>query len=111
MSDRAPITTHILDLATGKPAGDITLRLFGPDGQITSGTTDSDGRVNQWQDSFNIAPGKYRIEFDVEPYFEARGTTPFYEDVHIAFRIREASEHYHVPLLLSAFGYSTYRGS
>lgn len=111
MSDRAAITTHILDLATGKPAANISLRLFGPEGQITAAVTDDDGRVNHWQDAFTITPGKYRIEFDVEPYFEARGTTPFYEDVHIAFRIREVSEHYHVPLLLSAFGYSTYRGS
>ena len=111
MAERAPITTHILDLATGKPAASIQLRLFGPDGQITQATTDEDGRVNLWQDHFSISPGKYRIEFDVEPYFEARGTTPFYEDVHIAFRIREVNEHYHVPLLLSAFGYSTYRGS
>ncbi len=111
MSERAPITTHILDLATGRPAAGITLRLFGPEGQITTGTTDDDGRVTSWAHEFSIAAGKYRIEFDVEPYFEARGTTPFYEDVHIAFRIREASEHYHVPLLLSAFGYSTYRGS
>ena len=111
MSDRAPITTHILDLATGRPAAGITLRLFGPEGQITTGTTDEDGRVTQWNDEYSIKAGKYRIEFDVEPYFEARGTTPFYEDVHIAFRIREASEHYHVPLLLSPYSYSTYRGS
>ena len=111
MSDRAPITTHILDLATGRPAANVALRLFGPDGQISTGTTNEDGRVNQWDDSFEISPGKYRIEFDVEPYFEAQGAASFYEDVHIAFRIRAADEHYHVPLLLSAFGYSTYRGS
>lgn len=111
MSDRAPITTHILDLATGRPAAGIELRLFGPAGQITSGTTDDDGRVTQWNDPFEISEGKYRIEFDVEPYFEARDNASFYEDVHIAFRINDTTEHYHVPLLLSAFGYSTYRGS
>lgn len=111
MSDRAPITTHILDLATGRPAAGVSLRLFGPAGQITTGKTDDDGRVNQWDEAFSISPGKYRIEFDVEPYFEAKNSTSFYEDVHIAFRINEPSEHYHVPLLLSAFGYSTYRGS
>ena len=111
MSTRAPITTHILDLNSGRPAAGVALRLFGPDGEITTGVTDADGRVNAWLDSFTIEAGKYRIEFDVEPYFTAQGATSFYEDVHIAFRVREISEHYHVPLLLNAFGYSTYRGS
>jgi 5-hydroxyisourate hydrolase len=58
-----------------------------------------------------VNPGRYRLEFDVEPWFQARGENSFYEDVQISFRIADATEHYHVPLLLSPFGYSTYRGS
>lgn len=111
MSNRAPVTTHILDLTRGRPAAGIAVRLFAEDEHLTSGTTDGDGRVESWDGDYTITPGKYRLEFDVQPWFEARGESSFYEDVHISFRIDDANEHYHVPLLLSAYGYSTYRGS
>ncbi|MFT7246627.1 MAG: 5-hydroxyisourate hydrolase [Candidatus Azotimanducaceae bacterium] len=111
MKDQAPITTHILDTSTGRPAAGVRLTLFGPDGQITRGVTDVDGRVKQWQDAFELQSAKYRIEFEVEPYFVEKQLASFYEDVHISFRVQDTSEHYHVPLLLSPFGYSTYRGS
>ncbi|MFT4799053.1 MAG: 5-hydroxyisourate hydrolase [Sulfitobacter sp.] len=111
MIDRAPITTHILDTSTGRPASGVRLALFGPEGKITTGVTDGDGRVTTWHDAFELQSAKYRIEFEVEPYFAEKKAASFYEDVHISFRVLDTSEHYHVPLLLSPFGYSTYRGS
>ena len=111
MIDRAPITTHILDTSTGRPAAGVRLTLFGPAGVITTGVTDDDGRVTKWHDRFELQSVKYRIEFEIEPYFTERQSATFYEDVHISFRVQDTSEHYHVPLLLSPFGYSTYRGS
>lgn len=111
MADRPSITTHILDLTRGRPATGIAVRLFGSDGLVASGVTNEDGRVESWSDSYSVVSGKYRLEFDVEPWFTARGEQSFYEDVHISFRVGDTGEHYHVPLLLSPFGYSTYRGS
>jgi 5-hydroxyisourate hydrolase len=111
MSDRPPITTHILDLVKGKPAAGVAVSLYSGDQLISSGQTDTDGRVEVWEKAFEISAGKYRLEFDVEPWFTSKGESTFYEDVHISFRVIDISEHYHVPLLLSPFGYSTYRGS
>ena len=111
MADKAPITTHILDLVRGKPAAGVSVRLFAGTGLVAEGETDADGRVSDWQPGFSVTPGKYRLEFDVEPWFLERGEDSFYEDVHISFRVVNEAEHYHVPLLLSPFGYSTYRGS
>ena len=111
MSDGAPITTHILDLVRGEPATGVAVRLYSGETLISEGVTDDDGRLGTWQPEFEVSPGKYRLEFDVEPWFSARGENSFYEDVHISFRVASATEHYHVPLLLSPFGYSTYRGS
>ena len=111
MSEQAPITTHILDLVRGSPAAGVGVRLFAGDRLVSTGMTDDDGRVTAWQQDYEIAQGRYRLEFDVEPWFSARGENSFYEDVHISFRVTDPSEHYHVPLLLSPFGYSTYRGS
>ncbi len=111
MAEKPPITTHILDLVRGRPAAGVSVSLFQGSEEIARGLTNDDGRVAEWQPDFGISPGKYRLEFDVEPWFSARGEESFYEDVHISFRVVDASEHYHVPLLLSPFGYSTYRGS
>ncbi len=111
MADKASITTHVLDQVRGKPAAGISVRLYAGTELIAEGETDTDGRVSDWQPVFSIAPGKYRLEFDVEPWFSERGEDSFYEDVHISFRVLNQAEHYHVPLLLSPFGYSTYRGS
>ncbi len=111
VSKRAPVTTHILDLTRGRPAADVAVRLYAEDRLLASGVTNADGRVEHWESRFEVAPGKHRLEFDVQPWFEAKGESSFYEDIHIAFRIQDVAEHYHVPLLLSAYGYSTYRGS
>lgn len=111
MADRPPITTHVLDLARGRPAAGISVALFRDQELVAEGVTNDDGRVGQWQPNFEIACGKYRLEFNVESWFAAQGIDTFYEDVHISFRVADENEHYHVPLLLSPFGYSTYRGS
>jgi 5-hydroxyisourate hydrolase len=111
MSQRAPITTHILDLVRGQPAANVAVRLYDTQGLVASAATDKDGRVVQWDVAFTIQSDKYRLEFDVEPYFKQHQADCFYEDVHISFRVQSVTEHYHVPLLLSPFGYSTYRGS
>ncbi len=111
MSDRPPITTHILDLVNGRPAAGVVVRLYREAELLARGVTNDDGRVESWSEALSIDSGKYRLEFDVEPWFTSRGEKSFYEDVHISFRIVNADEHYHVPLLLSPFGYSTYRGS
>lgn len=104
------ITTHILDTAAGRPASGVpvTLEIESTGGwrQIASGTTDDDGRVRDWM-SDPLQAGNYRITFDTGAY-QAGG---FYPYVSIVFTAEAGAEHYHVPLLLSPYGYTTYRGS
>ncbi len=112
----SPITTHILDTSAGRPAADVsvTLELQGPAGwqAIGGGRTDDDGRVSDLLDSAHtLVAGTYRISFEIGPYFSARGVEAFYPNAAIVFSVRAVDEHYHVPLLLNPFGYSTYRGS
>ena len=109
----SPITTHVLDTATGKPAAGCPLTLFAVDGDsctaIASGVTNDDGRVTDLLAPGELAPGHYRMTFDVATYF---GDSPsFYPIVHVHFLVTDTDAHYHVPLLLSPFGFSTYRGS
>jgi len=110
------ITTHVLDTAKGLPASGIKISLQRPIGEdqwedITSGVTNSDGRVPIFMaDDQTIEPGIYRMLFDTKTYFENIGTKGFYPEVPVIFEITDG-EHYHIPLLLSPFGYSTYRGS
>jgi len=110
------ITTHILDTATGKPASDVevVLELKDKDGwsKLGSSRTDQDGRVKDLlKEDEKIAPGIYRLTFNTAQYFAALGTQSFYPYVSVVFEIKDSSQHYHVPLLLNPFGYSTYRGS
>lgn len=111
------ITTHVLDTAAGQPAAGIAVTLFRLDEQkewqtIAGGQTDSDGRVARLLPSGEtIGPGVYQLLFTTGYYFAARGEKCFYPVVPIIFQIESPGEHYHVPLLLSPFGYSTYRGS
>jgi 5-hydroxyisourate hydrolase len=111
------ITTHVLDTARGIPAHGvpITLELLG-DGQspklMAKGTTNEDGRVSDFLPAdFSLQAGIYRMTFDTTVYFEKNGTEGFYPYVKVVFEIRDPAKCYHVPLLLSPFGYSTYRGS
>ncbi len=112
----SPITTHILDTARGCPAADVPVSL---ERQITGGgwsavgqgQTDADGRNKALMHEGDLEQGVYRISFDTGAYYRRLGETSFYPQVRICFTVGAADEHYHVPLLLSPYGYSTYRGS
>lgn len=110
------ITTHVLDTARGGPASGVpvTIEFEAPSGWelIGEGTTDRDGRVKELiSPGFEFKAGNYRLIFDTAQYFAAQGIEGFYPEVSVVFTIRDRAQHYHVPLLLSPFGYSTYRGS
>lgn len=110
------ITSHVLDTSIGKPAENIGIVLDKETAsgwqQIYVGATNADGRVpNMILEGTRVEPGTYRLTFDTAPYFAAAGEPSFYSRVEIFFEIKDPSQHYHVPLLISPFGYSTYRGS
>ena len=113
----AKLTTHILDTSSGKPASGVKINLYRKENQnlvlIKTAQTNSDGRCDEALLSgkdFKI--GCYEIEFSVDQYFEANSVdSPFLRDVVVRFYITEGEENYHVPLLISPFSYSTYRGS
>lgn len=111
------ITTHVLDTARGRPAAGVpvTLDRREPDGRWTrvgAGTTDADGRLRTLvPDPAALAAGVYRITFDTAEYFSANEVEGFYPEASVVFTVRNPAEHFHVPLLLNPFGYSTYRGS
>jgi 5-hydroxyisourate hydrolase len=109
------ITTHVLDTARGRPAAgiDVVLEKVEAGGGahvIGEGRTDGDGRVRSLLNG-SAAPGAYRLTFTTRPYFDAQGITTFYPYVAIVFEVAPGQSHYHVPLLISPFGYTTYRGS
>ena len=107
-------STHVLDTMHGRPAAGIELALIGPDGAIERGRTNSDGRCPELARQ-GLAPGRYAIRFAVGDYFRAQGVDlpdpSFLEIVSVDFGIAAQGGHYHVPLLVSPYGYSTYRGS
>lgn len=108
------LTTHILDTARGLPASGVLVRceqsIKNEWVWLAESTTDADGRARLSSSAEILPPGTYRLTFEVENYFESQQTPAFYPLVQVIFAVREA-RHYHVPLLLSPFGYSTYRGS
>ncbi len=110
---RSPITTHILDTSLGRPAAGVEVRLVrASDGaEIGRGVTDADGRIGDLMEPGTLEAGTYRIRFETGAYFEGQERASFYPSVEITFEVRAPSEHYHEPLLLNPFGYSTYRGS
>ena len=110
------ITTHILDTSRGRPAAGVpaTLEVEAAGGWklLGKGTTNSDGRITDLTSKdTELTAGVYRLIFDTGRYFAGQQTDAFYPQVTIVFRIEDPAQHYHVPLLLSPFGYSTYRGS
>jgi 5-hydroxyisourate hydrolase len=125
----ATLSTHVLDATSGRPAAGVPVRLErrGPDGwsPAGSGQTDPDGRLRLAGGADGpepgaepgpgpgpgFEPGVYRITFDTGSYFQSRGIASFYPEVTVTFEMTGPGEHYHVPLLLSPFAYSTYRGS
>jgi 5-hydroxyisourate hydrolase len=112
------ITTHVLDTARGRPAAGVpvTLEVKGDEGEgwrvVGRGATDADGRLRDLLPAdFAFRAGDYRLTFDAGAYLAAAGEPGFYTEVVVSFIVRDAAAHYHVPLLLSPYGYSTYRGS
>ncbi len=115
------ITSHVLDTSRGKPAAGITISLFESNSEskiegqwslLAEGQTNIDGRVPALLAPDRVLPaGSYRVHFAVSDYFNALNEQAFYPYVDIVFNISGDGEHYHIPLLLTAFGYSTYRGS
>lgn len=107
------ITSHVLDAALGRPAAGVPVRLdHRADGGwvvVSTAVTNTDGRAALGPEQ--LATGIYRVHFDTARYFAATGQTGFYPEVLITFELANALEHYHVPLLLSPFAFSTYRGS
>lgn len=108
------ISTHILDASTGKPAGEVKvlLKQAAPDGYTTldEQLTNADGRISDFAVGA-LSAGDYQLTFMINAYFSRSGTDCFYPKVSIDFTIADASQHFHVPLLISPYSYSTYRGS
>jgi 5-hydroxyisourate hydrolase len=109
------LTTHILDTTKGRPAVGVRIALYEPSGddwrELASGSTNADGRIPDLLPADMLLPtGPYKLKFFTQEYFERDGLTHFYPFVEICFVVSDDS-HYHVPLLLNPFGYSTYRGS
>ncbi len=114
------VSTHVLDTASGRPAAGVpvTLHRIGPDGSrevVASAITNADGRTDAPLMSGELQSGRYELRFSVAGHFRATGTVlpdpPFLDEIPIAFSIADADGHYHVPLLVSPWSYSTYRGS
>ncbi len=110
------ITTHVLDTARGRPASGVAVVLErvaeGLATPLGRGATDADGRLRDILPSgAPLDAGTYRLVFDTGGYFAAQGTDAFYPEVAVVFQVKNGGGHFHVPLLLSPFGYSTYRGS
>lgn len=108
---KAPITTHVLDLDAGRPAANLSVSLWQGEALLAKGTTDADGRIVQWEQPVTLSAGDYCLVFEVAAWFTTQGRTSFYPEVSISFTVAATDQHYHVPLLLNAHGYSTYRGS
>jgi 5-hydroxyisourate hydrolase len=111
------ISTHVLDNVKGKPAAGVPVRLERQDASgkwssLNSTQTDQDGRCGELlPDGATLAEGVYRLTFDTAKYFAACGVDGLYPAVEVLFRVRKSESHFHIPLLLSPNGYTTYRGS
>ncbi|RJO75636.1 hydroxyisourate hydrolase [Nocardia panacis] len=104
------VTTHVLDAGLGRPGAGVPVRLERADGRVlAANVTDADGRIAELGPS-HLEPGAYRLVFDIETYSAATGQTHFFPEIALTFTVSDGA-HYHVPLLLSPFAYSTYRGS
>lgn len=110
------ISTHVLDTATGRPASgvDVALDVLDASGRwerVATGTTNADGRAASLADAAELPGRTVRLRFETGAYFEREGCPSFFPLVEVSFAIAHGQARYHVPLLLSPFGYSTYRGS
>jgi 5-hydroxyisourate hydrolase len=106
------LSTHVLDATSGRPAIGVRVALRSTDGAtvLAIALTDADGRVASFAVD-DVEAGRYQLVFDTGTYFAERSVATFYPEVVVSFEITDASAHHHVPLLLSPFAYSTYRGS
>ena len=108
------VSTHVLDTSHGRPAAGVDVRLEIQDGQVWrelgSARTDGDGRARDL-DQGRLESGIFRLRFGTGAYFGALGMDSFHPEVTVVFRVEDPGEHHHVPLLVSPFGYTTYRGS
>jgi len=110
------ITTHVLDTARGRPAVGVTvileIRHASEWSPVARCATDRDGRTPALTADHAVTPGTYRLTFDTGTYFRDQGIAhPFFPEATVTFQVLDTAEHFHVPLLLSPFGYMTYRGS
>ena len=103
------VSTHVLDSVTGRPAAEVAVALHSADGLVAEGTTDADGRCRLVEGTTGTGP--HRLVFATGAWSAAQGRETFWPEVVLTFAVREPAEHHHVPLLLSPFAYSTYRGS
>jgi 5-hydroxyisourate hydrolase len=106
------ISTHVLDAVAGRPAVGMTLRLERASGEaVGGGMTNDDGRCPELTDGLSLDAGSYRMVFDTGAWFARSATPTFYPVVELVFEVTDPAAHCHVPLLLSPFAFSTYRGS
>jgi 5-hydroxyisourate hydrolase len=110
------LSTHVLDAMLGRPAAGVTVTLERRDDSgrwaaVATGATGADGRLSGWLPDGEPRPGVHRLVFGTGGYFAARGVATLYPEVAITFQVDDGAGHYHLPLLLSPFAYSTYRGS
>jgi 5-hydroxyisourate hydrolase len=109
------LSTHILDMAMGKPAAGVDVALARRDGElwteVGNGATDADGRCRTLLGQHELEAATYRLRFATAAYYAAQGVSGLYPYVDIVFTVAQAAQHYHIPLLLTANGYTTYRGS
>jgi 5-hydroxyisourate hydrolase len=109
------ITTHVLDTSRGRPAAELKIELHKKSGDdwksVGAGMTDENGRCGTLLGDALLAVGMYRLTFHAGAYYKAQHVETFYSDIPVIFEVRDARTHYHVPLLISPFGYSTYRGT
>ena len=103
------VSTHVLDAVLGRPAAGIAVRLFAGEDLLAEGVTDADGRCRLTEEATTAGP--HRLVFATGPWFAGQERDTFWPEVVLSFAVREPAEHHHVPLLLSPFAYSTYRGS
>jgi len=116
MQNQNPLTSHILDTSRGLPASEVLVKLYKRQANgeflfITEQLTNNDGRVGNLLTGEEFTMGVYKLYFDTKSYFTSKGEKTFYPYVEVIFEIEKPQEHYHVPILLNAYGFSTYRGS
>lgn len=110
------ITTHVLDTSLGRPAAGVPVILEiesagGGWKELSRGATDGDGRLAHLLAPGSLVEGTYRLTFETQSYFRSRLVKGWYPRVTVIFEVHDIKEHYHIPLLLAPYGYSTYRGS